>query len=268
MTGSVGRRPSDPHETASANRTWWDAQAQDYYAEHGAFLGDTDFVWGPEGWTEHELQVLDSAPGQRVLEVGAGAGQGSRWLAHHIGCDVIATDLSIGMLRRGQQIDRDAGAGARIPLAQCDALALPFGDGTFDRVFTAYGAVPFVADSGALMRELARVLRPGGRLAFATSHPLRWAFPDDPGPGGLTVRQSYFDTTPYVEMGTDGRATYVEHHRTMEQRVAEVVEAGLTLTALRELPWPERNRLVWGGWSPLRGELIPGTVVIVADKQV
>jgi SAM-dependent methyltransferase len=247
---------------------WWDAQAQDYYAEHGTFLGDTDFVWGPEGWTEHELQVLDSAPGHRVLEVGAGAGQCSRWLAHHIGCDVIATDLSIGMLRRGQHIDRDAGAGARIPLAQCDALALPFGDGAFDRVFTAYGAVPFVADSGALMRELARVLRPGGRLAFATSHPLRWAFPDDPGPGGLTVRQSYFDTTPYVEMGTDGRATYVEHHRTMEQRVAEVVEAGLTLTALRELPWPERNRQVWGGWSPLRGELIPGTVVIVADKPV
>ena len=51
-------------------------------------------------------------------------------------------------------------------------------------VFTAYGAVPFVADSAALMRECARVLRPGGRFVFSTTHPFRWALPDDPGEAG------------------------------------------------------------------------------------
>ena len=45
------RRASPDEETARANRRWWDAEAADYYAEHGAFLGDADFVWGPEGWT-------------------------------------------------------------------------------------------------------------------------------------------------------------------------------------------------------------------------
>ena len=39
----------------------------------------------------------------------------------------------------------------------------------------------------AVMREVARVLRPGGRWVFSVTHPMRWAFPDDPGPEGLTV---------------------------------------------------------------------------------
>ena len=61
-------------------------------------------------------------------------------------------------------------------LLQCDGLALPLGDATVDRVFTAYGVVPFVADSGAVVWEAARVLRPGGRFVFSTSYPVRWAF--------------------------------------------------------------------------------------------
>ncbi len=51
----VSRREAGAEETAAANRSWWDAEAGEYYAEHGTFLGDTDFVWGPEGWREDEL---------------------------------------------------------------------------------------------------------------------------------------------------------------------------------------------------------------------
>ncbi|MDO5502217.1 MAG: class I SAM-dependent methyltransferase [Actinomycetia bacterium] len=260
----VERRTSHGPETAAANRGWWDAEADDYLDEHGEFLGDAKFVWGPEGWTEDELDLLETGPAHTVLEVGAGAAQCSRWLASEIGCRVVATDLSAGMLRNGRTLnDR---SGTDVPLLQCDALALPFPDATFDRVFTAYGAVPFVADSGALMVELARVLRPGGRLVFSTSHPWRWSFPDDPSEHGLTVRQSYFDTTPYVETDDSGRATYVEHHRTIEQRADEVVAAGLILEGLRELPWKATNEATWGGWSPLRGGLIPGTMVVLARR--
>ncbi len=169
------------------------------------------------------------------------------------------------MLRRARAIDA-VGEAAPLPLAQCDALALPFADASFDRVFTAYGAVPFVADSAALMAEAARVLRPGGVLAFSTSHPVRWAFPDDPGTAGLTLTQSYFDTTPYVEADEHGRATYVEHHRTLGERVREIRAAGLVLEDIVEPPWPARTTQVWGGWSPLRGRLIPGTAIFVATK--
>lgn len=258
------RRPSPGEETARANRRWWDAEASDYYAEHGAFLGDAEFVWGPEGWTEADLDVLEAEATHTVLEVGAGAGQCSRWLARTVGARVVATDLSAGMLSTARRID--ACADDPLPLAQCDALALPFSDGVFDRVFTAYGAVPFVADTAALLREMARVTRPGGRVAYSTSHPWRWAFPDDPGPDGLTVRNSYFDTTPYVETDDSGRATYVEHHRTLEQRIAEAVDAGLVIEAVRELPWRPGNGVTWGGWSPLRGGLIPGTMLLVGRR--
>ena len=47
MSGEATRAPLGGDETRSANRSWWDGEAEDYYAEHGAFLGDADFVWGP-----------------------------------------------------------------------------------------------------------------------------------------------------------------------------------------------------------------------------
>jgi SAM-dependent methyltransferase len=143
---------------------------------------------------------------------------------------------------------------------------MPFRDEAFDLVVSAFGAIPFVADSAGVMSEIARVLRPGGRLVFSVTHPTRWAFPDDPGPAGLTVRQSYFDRTPYVELGANGEASYVEHHRTLGDRVRDLVAAGLVLVDLVEPEWPEGHEREWGQWSPLRGRLMPGSAIFVARR--
>ncbi len=259
------RRSADRAETVSANRAWWDAEAEDYYAEHGAFLGDADFCWGPEGLRESAAGLLGSVRGRDVLEIGAGAAQCSRWVQAQGGRPV-ATDLSAGMLYQARKLDSGRSAASRIPLVQCDGRALPFVDGSFDIVFTAYGVVPFVADPGQVMREVCRVLRPGGRFVFSTTHPFRWAFPDEPDEAGLTVRSSYFDRTPYVEQASDGTATYAEHHRTIGDRVRDVVAAGLRVVDLVEPEWPDGHEQEWGGWSPLRGRLIPGTLIVVADK--
>ena len=89
----------------------------------------------------------------------------------------------------------------------------------------------------------------------------------DPGEGGLTVRQSYFDRTPYVEENSAGQAVYVEHHRTLGDRVRELVAAGLVLLDLVEPEWPEGRTEVWGQWSPLRGALMPGTAIFVAERR-
>ena len=94
---------------------------------------------------------------------------------------------------------------------------------------------------------------PGRRWVLATSHPFRWVFPDDPGPAGLTATMSYFDRTPYVEFDARGEATYVEHHRTLGDRVAEINAAGFRLAALIEPEWPDELTQEWGQWSPLRG---------------
>ena len=261
---SVARREADQSETVQANRSWWDGEAGDYYLEHGGFLGDADFVWGPEGLREADARLLGDVAGSYVLEIGAGAAQCSRWLAGR-GAVVVASDLSMGMLRQGVLLNRDAAEPA-VPLVQCDGLALPFADASFDVVFTAYGVVPFVADSATVMREAARVLRPGGRFVFSTTHPMRWSLSDDPGEAGLRVIQSYFDRTPYVEQDAGGTATYVEHHRTLGDRVRELAEAGLHVSDVVEPEWPETNTSTWGGWSPMRGRLIPGTAIFVAER--
>ena len=265
----AARRGSDPSETARANRTWWDVQADDYYSEHGAFLGDDDFVWGPEGLREADAGLLGEVQGRHLLEIGAGAAQCSRYAALR-GARVVATDISGGMLRHGLDLNLrfTQASGLTVPLVQCDAATLPFAAGSFDTVFTSYGAGPFVADSAAVMAEAARVLRPGGRFVFSTTHPIRWALPDDPGDPGLMVRSSYFDRTPYVEEQStgSGAASYVEHHRTLGDRVRELTAAGLHLVDLLEPEWPEENQQVWGGWSPLRGVLIPGTAIYVCQK--
>jgi SAM-dependent methyltransferase len=173
-------------------------------------------------------------------------------------------DLSAGQL--DQAVALNTSTGVDVPLVQGDAQRLPFRDGSFDLACSAYGALPFVADSAAVMREVARVLRPGGRWVFATTHPFRWCFLDDPGPAGLVVESSYFDRRAYVEQDDEGRATYVEHHRTFGDRVREIVAAGLQVVDVVEPEWPEGHEEAWAQWSPLRGRLMPGTVIFVTVR--
>ena len=232
-------RPVGAAESAQANRHWWDANAQDYYAEHGVTLGDADLLWCPEGLQEGTAGLLGPVAGLDVLEIGCGAAQGARWLTA-AGAHVSAFDVSFGQLHQARELD--ARSGIAVPrLVQADAQQLPFLDGSFDLAVSAFGALPFVADAPGTLAEVARVLRPGGRLVFSVTHPLRWAFPDDPGPAGLTVRQSYFDRTPYVEE-SDGVATYVEHHRTLGDSVRGLVGAGFGAARRDRARWPEGRK--------------------------
>jgi SAM-dependent methyltransferase len=263
MTATPARRDLSADESRRASRGWWDQDADEYQAEHGEFLGDVDLCWCPEGLREADASLLGPVEGKRVLEVGCGAASSSRWLATQ-GASAVALDLSSGMLRHaaagGQR------SGVRVPLVQADAMALPFASDSFDIAFTAFGAVPFVDDSATVMREVFRVLRPGGRWVFSATHPMRWVFLDDPGSDGLVAVPSYFDRRPYVEFADSGEATYLEQHRTLGDRIRELVGAGFVLDDLVEPEWPEGHEQVWGQWSPLRGRLFPGTAIFRAHK--
>ncbi len=267
----------DPAEVVRASRRWWDREAAGYQAEHAPFLAGlrgtpeggtvrTDpaslparLVWCPEGLDEQDERLLgDPADlaGAVVLEVGAGAAQGSRWVAGQ-GGRAVALDLSAAML---------AMRGGTTAAVVADACRVPLADACVDVAFSAYGALPFVADAGAVLSEVARVLRPGGRFVVSTTHPFRWALPDDPGWDGLRVSMSYFDRRPYTERSPDGTLDYAEHHRTVGDWVRLVRDAGLVLEDLLEPGWPEDNEETWGGWSPLRGEYLPGTLVLVTRR--
>jgi SAM-dependent methyltransferase len=266
LLGTVGiaRRPVGSAESVAANSAWWDADADDYHAEHGEFLGVADFVWCPEGLREDAAGLLGDVAGRRVLEVGCGSAPCARWLAQH-GSTAVGLDLSAVMLRYARAAN--LATGIAVPLVRGNAERLPFAGGSFDIVCSAFGAIPFVADVDGLFAEVARVLRPGGRWVFAVTHPIRWIFPDDPGPDGLTVTASYFDRTPYLEVDASGRATYVEYHRTFGDYVRALTAAGLALQEVIEPEWPDGHDREWGQWSPLRGALFPGTAIFCCRKQ-
>src|ERR1700712_4515722 len=127
-------RPADQGVSRSANRRWWDADADEYHAEHGAFLGDADFVWCPENLREADAHLLGDVAGALVLEVGCGSAPCARYLSS-VGARVVAFGLSAGMLRHGQQA---AGrSGITVPLVQADVCELPFTTGVFDVAFSA-----------------------------------------------------------------------------------------------------------------------------------
>lgn len=268
--GSAGYGAAGPGESVAAARRWWDAASATYLDEHVATLGTDALVWGPEGLDEDVAHLLGPAAGlvgARVLEIGCGGGQGARWAAAQ-GAAAVGADTSFGML---------TSVPATVPgepgpvLVQADARALPLPDGWAQTVFSAYGALPFVADVGTVLAEVARVLEPGGRWVFSTSHPVRWGFPDVPGVEGLTATRSYFDRTPYAERDGDGRLLYAEHHRTVGDWVRLLTAAGFVLDDVVEPEWPAvrpdgREQPTWGGWSALRGALLPGTVVFVTHR--
>lgn len=267
MTGSIeggpGRIPVGGPASDAAARSWWDAEADAYQAEHEQALGLASWSWGPEGWTDDDLDLLKAHPGDRVLELGCGAASGARCLVAR-GVRAVGLDLSHRMLQHSRRIDADVGV--RVPVVQASAAALPYRSGTFDLVATSYGALPFVADADQVVTEIARVLTPGGRAALAVTHPFRWSFLDDPAQAGLTAVRPYFDRTPYAELDGEGKVTYVEHHRTVGDWVGVMVGAGLVVDQLVEPTWNPENQQTWGGWSPLRGSLFPGTLILAAHR--
>src|SRR5690606_37315155 len=162
----------------------------------GSFLRDIGFVWCPEGLDEADARLLGDVRGRDVLEIGCGAaqcargrgargagvaacdssggrlrparridaepglrvpaGQCARWLVAR-GARVAAFDISRGQLLHARRIDEETGV--RVPAVQADAEALPFAAESFDVACSAFGALPFVADAGAVFREVRRVLR-------------------------------------------------------------------------------------------------------------
>lgn len=249
-------------EFARANARFWTGYREDYLAEHGGILGEAHLLWCPEGLTEESAGLLGDVAGLDVLEVGCGAGQGSMWVAAR-GGRATGIDLSPGMLEAAREAVGKSGLS--VELVEADARELPFSDGSFDVAFTAFGAIPFVPDPERVFAEVSRVLRPGGRWVFATSHPMRWGFADDPSAEHIRVVRPYFDAEPYLEH-RDGELTYAEFQHTFSAQVNGLVGAGFVIERVLEPEWVEGNDHIWGAWSPERAPWVPGTLIMASGK--
>lgn len=114
-------------------------------------------------WKAYTVAVARLQPGQQVLDLAGGTGDLAKAFAKKVGLTgcVVHTDINEAMLRQGR--DRLTNEGMLLPTVLCDAEVLPFADATFDLVSVAFGLRNMTHKDKALA-EMARVLRPGGRL--------------------------------------------------------------------------------------------------------
>ena len=136
---------------------WWFTDSAPYpYAQRALLDLPLPFL------TNRRLDALLAArPGERLLEIGPGTGLQALHVSRQLGDDgrLDIVDIQRPMLDHVMRRD----ASGKIVATQADARELPFGEGVFDAAYlvTALGEIP---DPGAVLREIRRVVRPGGRL--------------------------------------------------------------------------------------------------------
>jgi demethylmenaquinone methyltransferase/2-methoxy-6-polyprenyl-1,4-benzoquinol methylase len=116
-------------------------------------------------WRAFLVSRIEAEPEDRVLDVACGTAAVSIELVHRYRCQVVGVDQSAEMLAAGRARIQTAGLEHRIELREARAEELPFEDASFDALSFTY-LLRYVDGLTATMRELARVVRPGGRIAM------------------------------------------------------------------------------------------------------
>lgn len=189
------------------NRARWNEFSDEYQREHNQQLRSGEIAWGTWSIPESDLHALDDVLDKDVLELGCGAAQWSIKLGR-AGAHPVGIDIADAQLRHAVESLRQTPV--RVPLVQASAEALPFAPHSFDIVFCDHGAMNFT-DPRVTVREVARVLRPGGLFAFNMPTPIfRIAW--EKGDPGYTreFRNDYFDVEPWEEEMIDFQLPYGE----------------------------------------------------------
>ena len=175
--------------------------------------------------------------GHRVLDLAGGTGDISALLSRRVGSkgSVVLSDINADMLELGRQRLEDQGICGNLNYALANAEQLPFADGEFDAVTIAFG-LRNVTDKDAVLREMFRVLRPGGRVHILEFSTIRAA-------GLKKIYDRYsFDVLPLIGRLVAGDAdSYrylaesIRQHPPQEELAAMMEKAGFSQVRFRDL---------------------------------
>ncbi|CAN5524181.1 class I SAM-dependent methyltransferase [soil metagenome] len=154
-----------PEHILDVNERYHDAAAQEYDAKWGIDFGQLGRNQTRQKLTK-ALGSWPERPFEHALEIGCGTGYFSLNLMQEGAIErLTATDLSTGMLAALSANARELGLDSVVETAQSDAERLPFPDDSFDLVL-GHAVLHHIPDLDQAFREFARVLRPGGAIAF------------------------------------------------------------------------------------------------------
>lgn len=248
----------------AANRANWDDRvaihlASDMYGVEGWLAGDRD----PRPW---EADAIGDVTGLDVVHLQCHFGLDSLSLAH-VGANVTGVDFSRKAIAAATDLAQRAGLADRARFVEANVMLVSeaLGGATFDLVYVSLGALNWLPSVEQWALQVAKLLRPGGRLFLHDSHPLSWALADDE----VRVEHTYFEeelpfVSDYEQTYTDGD-TPIEHTRTYEwnHSVGEILNAlldrGLRIDRVTEHDWTAWPRYPWlVETGPQRWEIPPG----------
>lgn len=232
-----------PNHAASfeLNRTLWNERTKHHVGSK--FYDVEAFLAGKNSLSGKELELLGDVAGKKLLHLQCHFGQDTLSLAR-MGADVTGLDLSDEAIGEARKLATRMGLHAEFTIANVLDFQ-PQWEGQFDIVFTSYGVLGWLPELGGWARNIARYLKPGGKLVLVEFHPAVWMFDND----FTHVAYSYFNRQliEEVEQGTyaDTAAAINLRSHTWNHGIGEtltaLLQAGLVIQHVEELDASPHN---------------------------
>jgi len=254
---------------------YWDSIADVY--NDAISITTNDFHYGPLVPGDGSLGLLpENVAGLRCLEIGAGAGQNSIYLAKN-GAKCLATDISEQQLNYGRTLALEENVDVEFLCAAMEDLSVEE-HGAFDLIHSSY-AITFSHEPSDIIAAWAKMLKPGGSLILSTGHPLftgEWLELD--GEQGLFI-SDYFQPVPDIRYDENDNERIRSNFHSISTMSDWFYNAGLVIERilepepmkLEEIPEDERRDKIpyySNGWSEYYQQLqyVPGLIVFKCRK--
>ncbi len=268
----------------TTNAEAWDKISDAYQSRYN--ISTDSYYYGPLCPNEEELQLLGNVTNKSIIEIGAGAGQNSIYLAKN-GAKCTALDISEKQINYGKQLAEDNGVKVEYIVGDFEKLDTLFElkNKSFDIVVSSY-ALQYTLSNESLKKtfvDIASLLKPGGFVVVSLDHPIRahgwWNSSDQ------FVLDKYFDTSPkvwnYAFPETNSKGTMIGSFKTSSEYINAILLSGLNLEKIIEpKPIKEDKYSNFGRKSqygvnakqdPFSYEhlsRVPGTIIFVANKHL